>query len=70
MEPKGHIHISPEGGEWHIQNLKRVANALIYFEPALEKLVPEHRRGSIWASILFLEFSSDFPLSVPDFVLG
>jgi Putative amidoligase enzyme len=37
-----HIHISVEGG-YSFQELKRIAQSVIHFEPALDALVPAHR---------------------------
>lgn len=50
-----HIHISAlhesEGGAgFSFQDLKKIAQCIIYFEPALEALTPEERRGNIYAS--------------------
>lgn len=40
-----HVHVSVEGG-YSLEELKRIASAVISFEPAFEALVPEHRRQS------------------------
>jgi len=45
-----HIHVSPPlGVDWHIEYLRRIAKTLIHFEPAIEVLLPEHRRSNLWA---------------------
>lgn len=45
-----HVHISPDGDAlWTLQDLKRFSRAIIHFEPAIEILVPAHRRQNIWA---------------------
>ncbi len=38
-----HVHVSVEGG-YTLEELKRIASAVLHFEPAFEALVPEHRR--------------------------
>jgi Putative amidoligase enzyme len=43
-----HIHVSVEGG-YSLEEIKRVAQATVHFEPAFEALVPEHRTSrNIW----------------------
>lgn len=45
-----HVHISPDGEDiWTLRDLKRLSRAMIYFEPAIERLVPSHRRQNFWA---------------------
>lgn len=39
-----HIHVSAEGG-YSLQEMKRIAQCIIHFEPAFDALVPEYRRG-------------------------
>lgn len=39
-----HVHVSVEGG-YSLDEIKRVAQASIHFEPALDALIPPHRRG-------------------------
>lgn len=38
-----HVHISVEGG-YSLEELKRVAQAALYFETSFDALVPQHRR--------------------------
>lgn len=50
-----HVHVSVRrGGEGGIgmglSNMKKIAQAIIHFEPAIEALVPPERRGNVWAS--------------------
>lgn len=49
-----HIHISLTP-HYNLDHLKRIASAIIYFEPAFEALVPEARRGNEWARSIWLE---------------
>lgn len=50
-----HIHISVKGG-YSLQEIKRVAQASIYFEPAFDALVPPHRRvDDRWAQSSWLD---------------
>lgn len=45
-----HVHISPPPNmEWNIEYLRRIAKSLIYFEPAIEVLLPPYRRTNLWA---------------------
>lgn len=45
-----HVHISPDGKAlWTLRDLKHLSRAILYFEPAIERLVPPHRRQNIWA---------------------
>jgi hypothetical protein len=42
-----HIHISIDG-DWSFPDLKRLAQAAVHFEPAIEALVPPSRRRNSW----------------------
>ena len=53
-----HVHVSLLEG-WQLEQVKRVARTVIYFESAVEILVPEHRRGN--------EYSKSNRLSNPKF---
>lgn len=45
-----HVHISPDGESvWTLQDLKRISQAIIYFDSAIECLVPPHRRQNVWS---------------------
>lgn len=45
-----HIHVSPpEGVAWTLDHLKSISRSILYFEGAVNKLVPAHRRRSRWA---------------------
>ena len=49
-----HVHISLD--PWYsMQEVKRIAQAAIYFEPAFEVLVPPIRRGNMFARSLWLD---------------
>ncbi len=39
-----HVHVSVEGG-YSLEEVKRIAQAVIHFEPAFDALVPPQRRG-------------------------
>jgi hypothetical protein len=39
-----HFHVSLQGHEWQLRYVKRVACAVLWFEPATEVLVPDDRR--------------------------
>ncbi|KAI3394575.1 hypothetical protein diail_2566 [Diaporthe ilicicola] len=41
-----HVHLSPIGSGWSLQELKGIATAVIHFECAFEVLIPETRRGN------------------------
>jgi hypothetical protein len=49
-----HIHISLTP-QYTLDQLKRIASAIIYFEPAFEALVPDDRRGNEWCRSIWLE---------------
>jgi Putative amidoligase enzyme len=49
-----HIHISLTP-QYTLDQLKRIASAIIYFEPAFEALVPDDRRGNLWCRSIWLE---------------
>lgn len=51
-----HIHISVTP-QYNLDQLKRIASAILYFEPAFEALMPEERRGNEWAQSNWLEGS-------------
>ena len=45
-----HVHISPkEETTWSLGHLKRLSMAIIWFEPAVEVILPKQRRQNIWA---------------------
>jgi len=45
-----HVHISPLGNlQWHIESLKHICRSILWFESALEVVVPKTRRGNAWA---------------------
>ncbi|KAH7036026.1 putative amidoligase enzyme-domain-containing protein [Microdochium trichocladiopsis] len=44
-----HVHMSLSGG-YSVTQLKRLAQAVIYFEPAFEAILPEDRRGNEYAA--------------------
>ena len=45
-----HVHISPsESASWSLGHLKRLSMAIIWFEPAIEVILPKQRRQNIWA---------------------
>lgn len=41
-----HIHLSPLGGGWTLNELKGIAIGIIHFEQAFEAMIPETRRGN------------------------
>ncbi len=43
-----HFHVSLHGHQWSLDNVKRVARAVLWFEPGAEVLVPQERRTSTW----------------------
>lgn len=53
-----HVHISVEGG-YSLEELKRIAQCVIHFEPAFEALVPPQRRGGECASAKSIWLDSD-----------
>ena len=46
------VHISPDTG-YNVIQLKAIARAILYFEPAINALVPSHRRGNTWCKSLY-----------------
>ena len=57
-----HVHISALRGSegrsgFGLQDLKKIAQCVIHFEPALEALAPEERRGNVYASSLIMLMS-------------
>lgn len=45
-----HVHISPsESASWSLGHLKRLSMAIIWFEPAIEVILPKQRRQNKWA---------------------
>ncbi|KAF3407440.1 hypothetical protein DPV78_000523 [Talaromyces pinophilus] len=38
-----HVHVSPANGRWSLADLKRVAEAIVYFDEPLRTLFPEHK---------------------------
>ena len=44
-----HIHVSPNGG-WHLEDLIEIAKCVIYFESAINALLPAHRQINNWAA--------------------
>jgi len=45
-----HVHISlSESTSWSLGNLKRLSMAIIWFEPAIEVILPKQRRQNKWA---------------------
>ena len=49
-----HIHVGLEP-DYSLTDLKRVAQAVIHFEPAFEALVPRARRGNVHARSNWLD---------------
>lgn len=49
-----HVHISVKRG-YSLQDLRRIAQCIIHFEPAIEALVPPVRRGNIYVKSNWLE---------------
>jgi Putative amidoligase enzyme len=49
-----HVHLSLSGG-YTLQNLKQIAQTIIHFEPALEALLPENRRGNEYSKSNWLD---------------
>lgn len=43
-----HIHTSPADGAWKNGELRNVAKAVVYFERAIDALMPPARRTNIW----------------------
>lgn len=41
-----HIHLSPMGGEWTLNELNGISIGIIHFERAFEAMIPETRRGN------------------------
>ncbi|PWO21329.1 GPI ethanolamine phosphate transferase 3, partial [Pyrenophora tritici-repentis] len=39
-----HIHVSPFNGPWTLDQVKKVAKAVLYFEQSVDSLMPEERR--------------------------
>lgn len=51
-----HVHISFESpGEYIAEDIRRIARCVIHFEPALEALMPQDRRGNVFAKSNWLE---------------
>lgn len=44
-----HIHVSPSGG-WDVDGLIEISKCAIYFESAINALLPAHRRSNKWAA--------------------
>lgn len=45
-----HVHVSPkELATWSLGHLKRLSMAIIWFEPAIEVILPKQRRQNMWA---------------------
>ena len=49
-----HIHVATKPA-FTLKEVKRIAQAAIHFEPAIEVLIPEHRRGNIHAQSNWLD---------------
>ncbi|KAJ5091280.1 amidoligase enzyme-domain-containing protein [Penicillium alfredii] len=46
-----HVHISPpRGSPWNICTLKMICRCILYFEGAINAIVPHHRRGNPYAA--------------------
>ncbi len=46
-----HVHLSPgDGSMWRLDELKRIAFAIYYFEQAFMALLPESRRISVYVA--------------------
>ena len=41
-----HIHVSPGGSEWTLDQVRNVSRSILYFEEAFEALLPLERRGN------------------------
>lgn len=41
-----HVHVSPGGSKWTLDQVKNVSRSILYFEEAFEVLVPPERRGN------------------------
>lgn len=38
-----HIHVAPANGRWTLLDLKRIADAVVYFDKPLKTMFPEHK---------------------------
>lgn len=52
-----HVHVSFIGG-WTLPNLKRVCQSIIYFEPAIEAMLPETRLGNEYSKSNWIDNAS------------
>lgn len=43
-----HVHMSPAEGQWTLDQVKRIAKAVLYFERSIDSLLPPERRANIW----------------------
>ena len=41
-----HLHVSPGGSEWTLDQVRNVSRSILYFEEAFEALLPSERRGN------------------------
>lgn len=41
-----HVHVSPGNREWHLDELKSICIAILYFEQAMFDILPVDRRSS------------------------
>ena len=41
-----HIHVSPGGSRWTLDQLRNISRSILYFEEAFELLLPPDRRGN------------------------
>ncbi|KAF9642848.1 hypothetical protein BDM02DRAFT_3105159, partial [Thelephora ganbajun] len=47
-----HVHVSPSNN-YTLAQVKAVARAVLYFEPAINALVPPHRLDNMWCKTFF-----------------
>ncbi|KAL9054067.1 MAG: hypothetical protein Q9162_004396 [Coniocarpon cinnabarinum] len=51
-----HVHVSKGVGQrYTLEELKRIAQAAIWWEPAFEAILPPERRGNPWSGSLYVE---------------
>ena len=48
-----HVHVSPSNG-FHVRDAKAVARAILFFEPAIDALVPRHRREGTYCKRFYV----------------
>lgn len=44
-----HVHLSPAGRPWKLEEVQNICIAILYFEPAFGPILPDFRWGNYWA---------------------